>query len=122
MNDQIDELIGKACFEALRFNSELSEEYYAKKSNILVERTVKAIKELINQAYEQGAKDKRKLLQVGNVATENARGEWVPYVPVPYYLGLGRVRCKCGRVFWSKQRYAEHYSYWHILFPTPPKK
>lgn len=56
-------------------------------------------------------------LQVKDIATQNKRGEWVPPIPLPYYLGFGRVRCECGQKFWGEEAYNGHYAYKHILFP-----
>lgn len=45
--------------------------------------------------------------------TTNKRGDWVPSIPVPFYGR--RKHCRCGRRFWTEQRYREHYAYAHIL-------
>jgi len=47
----------------------------------------------------------------------NARGQWVPSIPQPYFLLIG-VRCFCGARFLTKQRYEEHYALHHILRPA----
>jgi hypothetical protein len=47
------------------------------------------------------------------VTTRNARGEWVPAIPVPFY-GL-RKHCECGRKFWRTVSYRAHYALVHIL-------
>lgn len=44
---------------------------------------------------------------------ENARGEWVPAIPLPLY-GL-RKRCDCGLKFWTLDGYRGHYALAHIL-------
>lgn len=49
--------------------------------------------------------------------TQNARGEWVPSIPLPLY-GL-RKRCECGRKFWTMDGYRGHYALRHILDPAP---
>lgn len=46
---------------------------------------------------------------------QNARGEWVPAIPLPHYLAFGRVRCDCGRKFRNQGRYREHFAYAHTL-------
>jgi hypothetical protein len=51
--------------------------------------------------------------------TQNARGEWVPAIPLPWYRLVG-VQCGCGRRFRFRRRravrrYREHYAYAHIL-------
>jgi hypothetical protein len=48
---------------------------------------------------------------------QNARGEWVPVVPVPLYVGfrLRRTQCKCGRRFKTMEHYEGHYALVHIL-------
>jgi hypothetical protein len=48
--------------------------------------------------------------------TQNARGKWVPSIPLPLY-GL-RKRCCCGRRFWTEDGYRGHYALSHILFPA----
>jgi hypothetical protein len=54
----------------------------------------------------------------GNTSTENRRGEWVPAIPLPYYL-LARYRCDCGRKFWTLPGYQGHYALDHILALEP---
>ena len=51
---------------------------------------------------------------------QNARGEWVPSIPLPMY-GI-RKRCECGRKFWTAAGYRGHYALDHILYPpsSPP--
>ena len=44
---------------------------------------------------------------------QNARGEWVPDIPLPFF-GL-RKRCSCGRRFWTMGGYRGHYAVHHIL-------
>lgn len=50
-----------------------------------------------------------------HVQTQNARGEWVPSIPRPYYLFVGRVRCECGEKFRNEKIYDGHYALEHIL-------
>lgn len=45
---------------------------------------------------------------------QNKRGEWVPAIPEPYYAFFVHT-CDCGKGFWSRERYEEHYAYKHIL-------
>lgn len=55
---------------------------------------------------------------------QNARGEWVPAIPVPFYQWF-RYRCvhgfagehECGRLFWTERGYRGHYALDHILYP-----
>ena len=49
--------------------------------------------------------------------TQNERGEWVPAIPLPLYVGFlhRKCRCDCGQTFRSGQRYREHYALRHIL-------
>ena len=49
------------------------------------------------------------------VSTLNNRGEWVPSIPVPYYLPFHRHRCECNRRFWTMAGYRGHYALVHIL-------
>jgi hypothetical protein len=51
-------------------------------------------------------------------ATQNARGEWVPAIPFPLY-GIRKKCLRCGRKFWTTNRYREHYALHHILDPAP---
>lgn len=58
--------------------------------------------------------------------TENARGEWVPAIPLPYmfWLGVPYTQCHCGARFLgcvrgrALRRYEEHYALRHILKPA----
>lgn len=45
--------------------------------------------------------------------TTNARGEWVPAIPLPFF-GV-RKRCSCGAKFWTSLGYRAHYALQHIL-------
>ena len=54
------------------------------------------------------------------ISVKNSRGEWVPPIPLPYYLMFRRCRCSCGKKFWTMEGYKGHYAFRHILFP--PKK
>lgn len=49
-------------------------------------------------------------------SARNARGQWVPSIPLPFY-GL-RKRCECGRKFWTEDGYRGHYALGHILYPS----
>lgn len=53
------------------------------------------------------------------VMTQNARGEWVPAIPLPY-LGLRRRCGACDRRFWTMDGYRGHYALEHILDPEAP--
>lgn len=53
------------------------------------------------------------------VSTQNARGEWVPAIPEPYYLPFGRRRCSCGETRWGTRSYREHYALAHIIEGRP---
>ena len=53
---------------------------------------------------------------LGDAHTQNARGQWVPSIPLPLY-GLIRRRCQCGKRFWTTRRYRAHYALDHILYP-----
>jgi hypothetical protein len=48
----------------------------------------------------------------------NTRGDWVPAIPRPEYRGF-RVRCDCGRSFWTRPGYEGHYALIHILDGRP---
>ncbi len=50
--------------------------------------------------------------------TRNARGEWVPAIPLPFFA-WPRYRCHCGRTFWTMAGYRGHYGLAHILDPKP---
>jgi hypothetical protein len=52
-----------------------------------------------------------------NVLTQNNRGEWVPSIPLPYYIGRwGKCRCaSCPRVFKKYEDHKAHYALVHIL-------
>lgn len=52
---------------------------------------------------------------MSETSTRNARGLWVPSIPLPFY-GL-RKRCECGRKFWTERGYRGHYALDHILYP-----
>jgi hypothetical protein len=48
--------------------------------------------------------------------TQNARGEWVPSIPVPFYSWFPHYRCpECRAAYWTRPGYKGHYSYVHIL-------
>lgn len=46
--------------------------------------------------------------------TQLIGGRWVPAIPLPYYLHF-RMRCGCGRKFWTHEGYEGHYALVHIL-------
>lgn len=52
-----------------------------------------------------------------SITTQNRRGEWVPAIPEPLFVGLGlrRCRCDCGRTFRDRETYRGHYALVHIL-------
>lgn len=44
-----------------------------------------------------------------------ATGSLLPAIPVPLYIGLGRVKCiRCDRRFWRLQTYRRHFVVKHI--------
>jgi hypothetical protein len=47
--------------------------------------------------------------------TRNARGEWVPAIPLPLFTFPHRHHCECGRSFWTLDGYRGHYALVHIL-------
>ncbi len=49
-----------------------------------------------------------------NISHLNARGQWVPAVPLPLFGPLRKV-CDCGARFWTLAGYHGHYAYAHIL-------
>lgn len=52
----------------------------------------------------------------GRTFMENKRGEWVPAIPLPFYL-IKRRKCTCGAKFWTNDGYRGHYALKHILDP-----
>jgi hypothetical protein len=46
---------------------------------------------------------------------KNKIGDWVPAIPEPYYHYLNILECVCGKHFWTRERYEEHYALRHIL-------
>lgn len=50
-----------------------------------------------------------------NISTRNKYGEWVPSIPYPYFLWLGRTRCDCGKTFKDIKTYNGHFALEHIL-------
>lgn len=56
-------------------------------------------------------------LRVAKVQQLNARGEWVPSIPLPLYLVFGRCLCSCKRKFRTERLYRAHYALDHILYP-----
>lgn len=51
--------------------------------------------------------------------TRNEAGQWVPAIPLPFYLAFGRCRCSCGETRWSERSYREHYALSHIIEGEP---
>ena len=56
-----------------------------------------------------------KPLDTTSTQTENARGEWVPAIPLPLFTWPHRHRCECGQSFWTLPGYRSHYALAHIL-------
>lgn len=52
-----------------------------------------------------------------NVSTQNTRGEWVPAIPEPLFIGrrLTKCQCDCGETRNTRLAYREHYALTHIL-------
>lgn len=48
---------------------------------------------------------------------QNLRGEWIPAMPIPLFVGwrLKRCQCVCGRKFPDLEEYRGHYALRHIL-------
>ncbi len=46
--------------------------------------------------------------------SQNKYGEYVPSIPLPYYL-FRKVRCTCGEKFKTEKQYRGHYALEHIL-------
>jgi hypothetical protein len=46
---------------------------------------------------------------------QNKYGEWVPAIEEPYFLPFGRTKCRCGKTFWGRRRYREHYALEHVM-------
>lgn len=53
----------------------------------------------------------------GTTQAQNDRGEWVPAIPEPLFVGfrLRKARCDCGETFRGRLRYREHFALVHIL-------
>ena len=51
------------------------------------------------------------------VTAQNDRGQWVPAIPEPLFVGfrLRKCRCDCGDLRPNRQSYREHYALAHIL-------
>ena len=49
---------------------------------------------------------------------QNNKGEWVPAIPEPYYHFI-RLECECKKKFWTREAYNGHYTYRHIINPSP---
>lgn len=67
-------------------------------------------------APEEMSEFNRRLGQNSSVETQNAWGQWVPAIPLPYF-GTVRVKCACGAKFWNMETYEGHYALRHILLP-----
>lgn len=52
-----------------------------------------------------------------SVQAQNRRGDWVPGIPEPLFVGFGlrRCRCDCRRTFRNRETYRGHYALVHIL-------
>lgn len=52
-----------------------------------------------------------------SVSTLNSRGEWVPAIPEPLFVGRGlkKSQCDCGEIRPTRLAYREHYALVHIL-------
>lgn len=50
-----------------------------------------------------------------SVQCQNDRGEWVPAIPMPFYVGRRGRTCDCGRQFNDEESYRGHYALVHIL-------
>lgn len=50
-----------------------------------------------------------------NTQCQNNMGDWVPAIPLPYYLSFGRVRCDCGEKFWGSKNYRGHFALTHVM-------
>jgi hypothetical protein len=52
-----------------------------------------------------------------SVSVQNSKGQWVPAIPLPYFLPFHRYRCgmKCRETFWTTAGYRGHYALVHIL-------
>jgi hypothetical protein len=50
-----------------------------------------------------------------SAGTQNSHSQWVPAIPLPYYLRAHRFRCDCRRTFWTMDGYQGHYALTHIL-------
>lgn len=71
----------------------------------------------IRRTFDQG---------FGGPLMQNGRGEWVPAIPTPEYVGwMGRPKCTytsavlgsmpCGKKFWTPKEYEQHYALEHIV-------
>lgn len=50
----------------------------------------------------------------GSVQAQNNRGEWVPAIPLPMFVGW-KHKCSCGLKFRTLEQYQGHYALVHIL-------
>lgn len=51
------------------------------------------------------------------VMVQDASGRWVPAVPLPLMLAVGRKACHCGTRHLTRDRYEAHYLVEHIAWP-----
>ncbi len=54
-------------------------------------------------------------LDATSTQAQNARGEWVPAIPLPLFTWPHRHRCECGQSFWTLAGYRGHYALAHVL-------
>lgn len=54
---------------------------------------------------------------MSQVSAQNNRGEWVPAIPEPLFVGRGLKQCKCdcGEIRKTRISYREHYALAHIV-------
>lgn len=76
-----------------------------------------AFPELVDDHYDIArlAPQRELITDLMDVEVMNSDGEWVPMIPLPLYLPFWLKQCHCGKRFWTKQSYMEHYAYRHIL-------
>lgn len=54
---------------------------------------------------------------MSDVAVLNSKGQWVPAIPEPMFVGfrLRHCRCDCGEIRKTRRSYREHYALTHIV-------
>jgi hypothetical protein len=57
----------------------------------------------------------RGVLSGFRVTAKNLDGQWVPDIPVPYWILFGKKCAQCGKNFWTMRGYRGHYALAHIL-------